>query len=296
MPDASGPSLTKGEKIFVGGFALGAFLISLGFVIATVGWGFGFPAVWVAIALGICIASIVYAFLGGIAGTEFSAMAGIKLAGSLAAIVAIYWIFSGPLERNMNDVKAVAVGKAAEAALTEERGRTAAERAARVNAEQKLQLLEADTGIKQSDTDAAAVARVRNSSDQDDLGRAVLRIERNHEGPWRARVMKLNGRFIQDVPPGTFRFCHDKRPELQDGPVQFEAVDPDSGTSRKITLGPGGDIGPGACQVISFDVQLGCDAAKQLLAVECDARRGVAWPASTDKRAYGIGVKKPLRR
>jgi hypothetical protein len=257
-------------------------------VIATVGWGFGFPAVFVAIALGICIASIAYAFLGGVAGTEFTVVAGVKLAGSLAAIAAIYFIFSGPLERNMNDVKAIAAGKVAEAALGEERQKTASEHVARVKAEQQLRLLQADTGIKQSDTDAAILARVRQSTAHDDLGRGIVLVYRRHEGPFRAQLMKLQARFIQDVASGTFRFCHDAKPELQGKQVQFEVVDPNSGTSKKIALRAGGDIGLAACQVIKFDVQLGCDAATQLLNVACDDRRGVAWPAPSDNHAYEL--------
>lgn len=285
---ANGPNLTRGEKFFVGAFAVGAFLVALGFVIATVGWGFGFPAIFAAIALCICIASIVYAFLGGVAGAEFTAVSGIKVAGSLAAIAIIFWLVSGPLEKNMNDVKAIAAGRIAETQIQDAQKKAVDEHTARLAAEQKVQELQSQASIQQSGSDAAMLARVRNSSDKDDLGRGVLQIERNHQGPWRASVIKLNARFIQDVPPGTFRFCHDKKPELQDGQVQFEVVDPNSGTSKKITLKAGGDIGPGACQVIAFDVQLGCDAAMQLLNVECDDRRGVAWPAPSDNHAYEL--------
>jgi hypothetical protein len=91
MPEDLRPNLTSGEKMFVGGFALFTFLTSLGFVIATVGWHLAFPAVFVAIALGICIASIVYAFLGGVVGAEFSVFTGMKLGGSLAANANVYY-------------------------------------------------------------------------------------------------------------------------------------------------------------------------------------------------------------
>jgi hypothetical protein len=100
--------------------------------------------------------------------------------------------------------------------------------------------------------------------------------------------MKLQSRFVQDVPSGTFRFCHDSKPELQDKQIQFEVVDPESGNSRKIVLRAGGDIGPGACQVIKFDVQLGCDGAEALLQFQCVERRGVAWPAPSDNRVYEL--------
>lgn len=288
MPDESKPPLTKGEKIFVGAFAVFIFLVSLGFVIATVVWGFAFPGVFVAIALGICIASLVYAFLGGVAGAEFSVINGLKVAGSLAVIAIIYYLVSGPLDASMNDAKAVAAAKGAESRIEQEQQKTLDEHTARLRAEQKVQELQSQAGITQSDTDAAVLGRIRQSSADDDLGRGVLTIYRNHQGPFRSQTMKFQSRFLQEVPPGTFRYCHDGKPELQDRQIQFEVVDPDTGTSRKIVLRAGGDIGPGACQVIKFDVQLGCDAAKALLQVDCDERHGVAWPSPSDNRIYEL--------
>lgn len=288
MPDETQRVLTRGEKIFVGAFAVFAFIVSLGFVIATVGWGLAFPGVFVAVALGVSIASIVYAFLGGVAGAEFSVVAGLKLAGSLAAIAIVYYLISGPLDKSMNDAKAIAAGRDAEAAIQAERQRAIGERTARLTAEQRVRELQSEAGIHQSDSDAAVLARIRESTAGDDLGRGVLNIYRVHQGPFRAQTMKLQSRFIQDVPSGTFRFCHDRRPELQDRQVQFEVVDPDTGSSKKLQARAGGDIGPGACEVIKFDVQLGCDAARSLLQLECDERHGVAWPAPSDNRTYEL--------
>ncbi len=288
MPEETKPLLTRGEKFFVGGFALFTFVVSLGFVIATVGWSIPFPAVFVAIALGICIASIVYAFLGGVAGAEFSIVAGLKLAGSLAAIFIVYYLIAGPLEKSMNDAKAIIVGRAAEAVIQEERQRTLSERIGRLKAEHKVQELNSEAGIERSDTDAAILARIRQSSADDDLGRGVLTIHRNREGPFRSQTVKLKSRFIQDVPGGTFRFCHQSKSELRGKEVQFEVVNPETGDSKKITLHAGGDIGPGACQVIQFDVQLGCDAAIGLLQLDCSATRGVAWPGPADNRVYEL--------
>lgn len=287
MPDEK-PDLTRGEKIFVGSLAVFTFFVSLGFVIATVGWGLAFPGVFVAVALGICIASVVYAFLGGVAGAEFSMVTGIKLAGSLAAIAIVYWVISGPLDRSMNDVKAITTGKAAEATIEQEHQTTLQERAARLRAEQKVRELQSQAGIDQSGSDAAVLARVRQSTAGDDLGRGVIAIYRNRQGPFRTQTTKVQSRFIQDVSNGSFRFCHGSKPELQGKQVQFEIVDPETGVSKKIQLRAGADIGPGACQVIKFDVQLGCDAAKDLLQLACDERRGVAWPAPADNRIYEL--------
>src|SRR6476659_8770671 len=96
--------LSRGEKWFVGGVFVVVFVISVGFVMATEFWGYGFPATFVAISLGISIASLVYAFLGGVAGSEFSVISGIKIAGSAALIAIVFWLVAGPLEKNMNDV------------------------------------------------------------------------------------------------------------------------------------------------------------------------------------------------
>jgi hypothetical protein len=288
MPEGNPSPLTRNEKIFVGGFAVFTFLVSLGFVIATVGWGLGFPGAYVAVALALCIASLVYAFLGGVAGIEFSVIGGLKLVGSLAAIAGVYYLISDPLDKSMNDARAIAVGRDAESTIQAEHQRATDEHSARLRAEQKVRELESEAGIQQSDSDAAILARIRQSTASDDLGRGVLSIYRARQGPFRSDTIKLQSRFIQDVPSGTFRFCHDRRPELQDRQVQFESVDAETGSSKRITLRAGGDIGPGACEVIKFDIQLGCDAAKDLLGLDCDEHRGVAWPQPADNRSYEL--------
>jgi hypothetical protein len=112
-------------------------------------------------------------------------------------------------------------------------------------------------------------------------------------GPFDATIQTLNlsARFNSDVQKGTFRFCHDKRPELQDKPVRFEVVDAEAGTSTRIELQPGADIGPGLCSAIKFDVQLGCDAVEQLVksgASACDAARGVAWTDQSANKIYAL--------
>lgn len=287
MPDLK-PKLTSGERLFIGGMAVVTFVVSLGFVLATVGWGQAFPGVFVAITLGICIASIVYAFLGGVAGAEFSMISGVKLAGSLGAIAIVYWLISGPLDRSMNDAKAIATGKLAAAKIALERNNLVLERAARVRAEQRVQELESQAGIDLSDSSAAMLARIRQSTADDELGRGVIAIHRDRQGPFRIQTFKIQSRLIQNVPIGNFHFCHGKRPELKGKTVQFEVVDADTGVSKKISLKAGADIGPGACELIKFDVHLGCDAAKELLQLTCDERRGVAWPTPNDNRIYDV--------
>lgn len=287
MPDDGPSKRSRAETIFLGAVFGCTLLISIAFVIATIGWGLGFPAVVVALLLGMSIATLAYAFLGGVGGTEFTVGAA-KLAGSAALIAIVYWLVSGPLEKNMNDVKAIAAGKVAEGTIAAERQNTLTEHNARLAAEQKVRELQSQAGIAQSDSDAAVLARIRQSSPDDDLGRGIIGIYRSHQGPFRSRTMQLKARFIQDVADGTFRYCHDGRPELADKKVQLEVVDPETGTSRKIALSAGGDIGPGACQVIKFDIQVGCDAAGALLQVDCDAHRGVAWPAPSDNRIYEL--------
>jgi hypothetical protein len=281
MPDDNGPKLASGEKIFVGSFAVACFAMSAGFVVASEFWGVGFPAVFVAVALSICIACIVYAFLGGVAGAEFSLGEGLKLAGSAAVIAAVYYVISDPLDKSMNDAAAITAGKAAERTIADEH-------AARGKAERQVLELQSEVGIRQSGGDAAVLARVRQSTADDNLGRGLISIFRNHQGPFRRRTVEFEARFVQDVPGGTFSFCHDRNPELQDKQVQFEMVDPETGASKNIQLRAGGDIGPGACQVIKFDIQLGCDATAKLLALACDDRRGVAWPATADNRPYKV--------
>jgi hypothetical protein len=290
MANGTNPSLTRAEKIFIACFATFTFLVSLGFVITTVSWGLGFPAVFVAVALGICIASIVYAFLGGVAGAQFTVIKGVSLAGTLAAIAIVYYLISDPLQKNMNDVKAIETGKSAESRIQQLEEQVASEQAARMKAEEQAREAAASAGLNKSDNDAAVLAQVRKSTASDRLGRGIIDIYRNHEGPFHSETLQLQSRFLQDVPSGTFRFCHDSKPAFQDKQIQFEIVDPDTGTSRKIQLHAGGDIGAAACQVIKFDVQLGCDAAKALLQVNCDDKRGVAWAAPSDNRIYPLSA------
>lgn len=288
MPDETKHVLTRGEKIFVGGFAVFIFVVSLGFVVATVGWGLGFPAVFVALALGMCIASIVYAFLGGVAGAEFLIMAGLKVAGSLAAIAIVYWLVSGPFEKNMNDVRLIEIGRSAEADLLKSEADAAKERTARRKLELRVAELESGARITESDTVAATLAKVRSSTANDDLGEGILTIYRNREGPFRRQATQFKARFLHAVPQGTFWFCHDRRPELQGKDVRFELVDREAGTSEKITLRAGGDIGLAVCQDIPFDVQLGCDAASELLKLQCTPQRGVAWPEGNAARTFDL--------
>jgi hypothetical protein len=116
----------------------------------------------------------------------------------------------------------------------------------------------------------------------------VLRIQENRQGPWRRQALNLKGRFLHSVPKGTFWFCHDRRPDLIGKNVQFELVNREAATSERITLQSGGDIGLGICENLDFDVQLGCDAASELLKLECSAQRGVAWPEGSAARTFDL--------
>jgi len=280
-------SPSRFELIFVSSLIVGSLLVSLAFVVLTIVFKYGFPSTFVAILLGVAIGAAVYRFLGGVTGTEFKVGAA-KLAGSAALIVIVFYLVDGPLQRNMNDVEAIAVGKTAQADLRIERQRALAERTAKERAEQRVAELEAGATVRQSSTVEGTLAQVKKSTAGDVLGKGVLQIQANRQGPWRRQASNLKARFLHTVPNGTFRFCHDRRPDLHGKRVEFELVNSQAGTSEKVTLDAGGDIGLGLCQNLDFDVQLGCDAANELLKLECSVQRGVAWPEGDDKRTFDL--------
>lgn len=281
----TGPS--RFELIFVTGLIIALLLVSLGFVLLSVLAGYGFPSTFVAILLGLAIAAAVYRFLGGVTGTEFKVGAA-KLAGSAALFGIVFYLVEGPLEKNMNDVEAIADGRSAQTKLRIGEQKTLDEKTGRQKAELRAAELEAGATVKQSDTVEGTLAQVRRSTAGDSLGKGVLRLQENRQGPWQRQALNLQARFLHSVPKGTFWFCHDRRPDLHGKSVQFELVNTAAGTSEKITLQSGGDIGLGICQNLTFDVQLGCDAAIELLKLECSAQRGVAWPEGDAKRTFDL--------
>lgn len=193
----------------------------------------------------------------------------------------------------MKNVKAIAIGKDAQKEIDAEQAKLNVEQRLRRKADQRIVELESSISDQQLNSVSALLQRIGSSSADDPLGKGVLQLMRDGKGPFDAtlQTLTLSARFNGAVEKGTFRFCHDKRSELQDKPVRFEIVDPDAGTSEKIMLRPGADIGPGLCSAIKFDVQLGCDAVGQLIkssASTCDTDRGVAWTDPSANRVYKL--------
>lgn len=275
------------ELMFVAGLIIFSILASLAFVLMTVVGPFGFPSTFVAVLLGLAIAAALYRFLGGAAGATVTIGAA-KLAGTAALFAVVFYLVDGPLQKNMNDVKAIAAAHEAEASVEAAKSEAIKERTARKQLELRVAELESGAGIREADSVAAILARIRASKADDDLGEGLIAIARNKEGPWRRQASRYKARFLHSVPNGTFWFCHDRRPELQDRDVRFELVNREAGTSEKVTLRGGGDIGLGVCTDIQFDVQLGCDAARELLKLECSTQRGVAWPHDMGTREFEL--------
>jgi len=283
---------TRYEKAFLIALISGALAISLGFVAATVFGGYGFPATVVAVLFGIAIAALVFAFLGGTADASFQVGAA-RLGGTSALILIVVWFIKGPMYEELKDAAAINAGRNAAEKLASANERADAEREAKEQALSQLRTARSNCSETQAETVAGILTRIEESSATDRLGQGVLKLRDRGKGPFNPvlSTTKLAVRFVSSVEKGTFRACYGKQPDLRDKPVTFEIIDAEAGTSRKITLKPGSDIGVGLCSAISFDVQLGCDAALDLVpdaALRCDERTGVAWKEPAANRSYEV--------
>lgn len=283
---------SKTETFLLFGLMILTLALSTAFVVATVVWGFAFPAVFVSLILAAFVAILAYTSLGGVGGDVFQ-LGPAKLTGAIAGLIAVFWLVNGPMDKNMRDAKAIAVGKDAQKQIDVEQAKALAEQQKRRAAEKRLADLEASASDEQSNSVSALLKRIETSSADDALGKGVLKLARDGKGPFdrTLQTLTLSARFNSAVEKGTFLYCHDKRPELADKPVQFEILDAAAGTSQKIELKAGADIGPGLCSAIKFDVQLGCDAVDALIkssASACDANRGVAWTDQSANKVYEL--------
>jgi len=267
-------------------------LFATSFVVATVAYGFGFSAIFVSFLMGLCLATISYAFLGGVEGAVFEA-GRLRLAGAAAVVLVTVVALNGPLAREMADVKAIAAGREAEARIAAEQRKAADERAGRLVAERRAIELEGQAADGETNSVAGTIARLRRSTADQPLGRGVLELFRSGAGPFNRALgtVRLPVRFNEQVRAGTFQYCHSRRPEFHDRPVRFDLVDAQNATSTFIVLEPGNDIGAGLCTDIDSDVRLGCDAVTTLLpnmVAGCDGRAGVAWLPPNTNRKYDV--------
>jgi hypothetical protein len=281
---------SRGEAIFLAAFSIGTLIIGLAFVVATVFWSYGFPSTVVAILFSICIGTLAYTFLGGAGGASFQ-LGAVKLAGAAALIIIVFYLVDGPLEKNMTDVEAIAAGKRAEGLIKVANDAAKKASTERDALKERVAEMEAGNTIKQSEAAEAIVARVRKSKPNDPVGRGVLAIYHNGEGPFVRflRRAEMQARFHNQVPKGTFWFCHDQQPDLRGKTVTLERGSGAEGTSNKITLRAGSDIGWLQCKSITYDMQLGCDAAEELLSLTCGSN-GIAWTETNGNKAYPIGA------
>lgn len=107
---------TPGDKRFLAGIIIGSLLVSIGFVLGTTVFRYGFPATVVAFLLGLALATLSYAYLGGVRGNEVR-IGGIKLVGTVAVVVAILYFLPGPLRSEMHDIDLIEKGRNAEALI-----------------------------------------------------------------------------------------------------------------------------------------------------------------------------------
>jgi len=278
---APSPARTLLEMKFLIAIISATLLAAISFVLVSQIGRYGLPSPAVAILFGIAIASLAYAFLGGIHDASFS-IGALKVGGAVAVIIGTFWAVQGPMDKNMNTLEKIAKGENAEKLIKEQTNRADAAEGKLVEAKNQITKLQDAAETREEASVAAHVKRIADSSPNDDLGRDILQLERERKGPWRRdlQTLQLSARFIGTVQEGTFRFCHGKHPELAGQQVEFEVVDAAAGTSKTVQLRAGADIGAGLCSKTEFDVQLGCDAVDSLIkdvAPTCDPVRGVGW-------------------
>ncbi|HYI46887.1 MAG TPA: hypothetical protein VEX35_00325 [Allosphingosinicella sp.] len=283
-----------GETIFLVCMIVGTLVAAIGFVIATIVWNLPFPSTFVAILMGLCVATLAYTFLGGVDGAVFR-LGGIQLAGSVAVIAAIIYLVKGPMAADMNDARAIQKGQNAISLIEQEETKTAAERQLRRQAERRLQDLQGESGETQATTVSGIVARIHAATARSSLGRGVLNLFTRGLGPFNPTLetMPLAVRFNDTVRPGSYRYCHSRRGDDFDGrPVRFEVVNREAGTTTQITLEPGDDFGQALCTAgMTFEIALGCDAVQALLpgaTTACDARQRFAWIPPYTERNYDV--------
>lgn len=287
-------SLSRVEKLFLGGIII----FCLGFVvssaIAAVGWDRWIWPTLLAFLLGLLLATLSYAFLGGVAGNQV-VVGGIKLVGAAGLVVGVTYLLAGKLREEMESARKAneSGGRAAQLVRLQA---SVSEKQARI-ADLDRDLHESRERVKQLETTAAPdiVARLRSASPDMPLGQEVLRLFRTGSGPFRREIgsLEIAVRFHQDVEPGTFFYCHSALAErIGENPVKFQYLDPQTQRITRINLRPGNDIGAGLCQGLEYQAQLGCDAAQALFpgAIgRCD-RNGVNWNASESDRIYRLSA------
>lgn len=106
----SRPTRSKVEEVFLISLIAATLIATVGFVLFTIIGGYGFPSTLVAILMGLCVATLVYTFLGGVEGAVFK-LPGFQLAGAAAVIMGTMYLLYGPLRDDMNNAKAIAIGK-----------------------------------------------------------------------------------------------------------------------------------------------------------------------------------------
>ena len=294
-PPADAPqvvSRSKGEKAILTSLMISTLLVSIGFVLATVLGGYGFPATFVGFLMGAFTGTLAYTFFGPIDGAVFG-LGPLRLTGIAAVIIGVTLGIKGPLGDDLKDARAIQRGMRAEARIEEAERNADEARTAQRALETRLAQLEQEKGDVQISSTTAVLSRIRLSRANDPLGRGLLEMFRLGQGPFNPVLdtLRVPVRFNETVRPGSFRYCHSRRPEFHERPIRFEVVNREAGTSTVITLEAGSDIGQGICSDIQFELMLGCDAVAALLpgmTAGCGPRGGVEWLPPSTNRNYEV--------
>lgn len=287
------PARSRGETIFLAGLISVSLLAAI-FFLALTAWGIFIPAMGIAILTAICVATLVYAFLGGKGDDKFSVKGIGQLAGAAAAFGAIVYIVNGSLAGQMQKLELIKVGESAQARIKAAEDRAAAAEDAKTTAERAVRRT-----TKTVERDIEEEIRATNADSP--LGKAVLDMWTKREGPFARTVgdEDVTARFDGRIADGGFEYCHATLPRFRDRIVRFSPRDGEAAT--EITLTPGADIGP-VCQRgrLSYSVRLGCDAARELIPdrIEgCTEQGGVLWRdgASREMELYAIIIN-PITR
>lgn len=257
---------------------------------------FQFPAIPALLSFGAFAGVLIYVFVDPMTDSKIT-VGGITLGGAAALMFVFPFFFHEDLNEQMNGPTSEPESKA----LVEKyRGDARVAQAQRDAAQQKNATLQENIArlkqdlARKSDVPVAGqiISQLEDATPSSDLGRNVLELAKNGRGPFKRTEEKIRVSFNSKIREGTYRAC-----EYADNPFQerlelgrVKEGDP----VGKISLDQGDSFGPG-CNDYSYQLSVGCDAAKALLIPDieqagCDAAGGVRWVEGMTRRKFELSA------
>jgi hypothetical protein len=249
--------------------ALG-FLIALYLSYALVVQGAHYPPTLITAFLAIAIGALIYRFMGGLGGTEFTA--GLwKIGGSAAFLVGFIWFVGDRLRNELNLYESTEPYNAQIRSLEKQRdtARTLFKRQS-----EELEKLRKGEGGNNCPAARCTIADVRKLQPNDPFVLGIKRLVEGQEKPFVPTLRELPVRVAVVAGLGAnpaFNICSDTLEKLNEGAevpnpsVQFSRT-LDDGTNVPVRAQRAGKIGEDICSSgqRDFDVQINCPVALKL--------------------------------